>query len=371
MGMTQCPECNAKISESAYACPRCGFAGDNPKLPISLQSSHEAPPIFMCQSDEDLISLEGLFAQAVVFDNRQQLIKTLGDWNWVKTYLPDIATSIYRMASANGQLVADISPYMKQMIADGRYFFNIDSGGRLLPTIRDASGKIVRQVRLKETVGGQAELANLFSNISTHMFMAQLMDFLEFIRSDVQDIHFELQDDRLAKAESAKELFLAAQRMTDPVLRERALLNAVQIAAEAKYALMRNFEHNMRFVSRSSQKSLWQMAIDSTKQQSVPIKATDAFNDLASATLACQVECFSYIALGEKESASICISNFSDFLIDNHLHESETLTLLHENIRTKDTKTLENYKSLVSAMISFQEDLLPEHDSTLTIESGE
>ena len=37
MSLIRCPECNAKVSDKALACPRCGFVAENHLLPISQQ----------------------------------------------------------------------------------------------------------------------------------------------------------------------------------------------------------------------------------------------------------------------------------------------------------------------------------------------
>lgn len=370
MGMIRCPECNAKISDHAHMCPRCGFSGANANLPISHQVEAETLPDFRYETEHGTVP-EKLLAKAVIFNDRQVIAQTFGNWNWVEAHLPGIADAIQQCAHADGQLVADITPYMRRMIAKGQYRFNIDSAGKLLPTIRDSSGRIVKQVRLKRYVLSQAGLTNLCSSMASHMEMVQLMERMEYLCVEIQNIHLELQTDRLAKAESAKELFLSAQCMTDPALREQALLNAVQVASEAKYALMRNCENNMHFVQEASNKSIIQMAIDSARQQSVPTRAKDAFNDLAAATLACQIECFSYLSLGEKKSASSCISRFTDFLAENHLNDPDTLTLLHENINSKNVDILHSYRELISSMISFQSGYLQEGNETPRIEKGD
>lgn len=41
MSLIRCPECNAKVSDKALACPRCGFVAEDHLLPISQQVCSE------------------------------------------------------------------------------------------------------------------------------------------------------------------------------------------------------------------------------------------------------------------------------------------------------------------------------------------
>lgn len=48
MSLIRCPECNAKVSDKALACPRCGFVAEDHLLPISQQVCSEVVPTFSC-----------------------------------------------------------------------------------------------------------------------------------------------------------------------------------------------------------------------------------------------------------------------------------------------------------------------------------
>ncbi len=371
MSLVRCPECNAKISDTARACPRCGFAAENHLLPISQQICAEAVPSIACEIEQGSL-FESVLLNAVTIENHSELSNSIGNMAWLGLHLPGLAEAISNLAQNEGKLVADLNPYLRKMIANGTFTLNVDSANQILPTIRDASGKIVQQVRLKpEMLSGTGALSGLCSSVATHMAMAQLMEEMKDLQIAVQGIHAEIQQDRLSKYEAAREMFLQAQKMVDPDMREKVLLIAVQTASEARHALMRNLSLNLRQVRDASQKSASQMMFDSRRQRDIPTKAADAFNDLTYATAACQVESFAYISLGEKQAAADCLEGFLDYLINNRLDENDTLIMLHENLgRTqKNAELLEQWIDVTDHMLTFKsETLLANTDEIKNIE---
>lgn len=71
-------------------------------------------------------------------------------------------------------------------------------------------------------------------------------------RRIIWEIHIELQNDRIAMAESSRDKLLQARRIQDTKLREIAVLNVVNSATDSKRVLMRNFAHNLQDISEHS-----------------------------------------------------------------------------------------------------------------------
>lgn len=117
------------------------------------------------------------------------------------------------MADKDKVLVAKMDSYVKTLIEKGIYRFSIDKNGEILPTIRDAEG-IVKQVRLEE-MHFTPELANSLSNLQTQAAMAQILDEIEYVGDAIRGIHIELQNDRIALAESTKDKLLLAAKIQD------------------------------------------------------------------------------------------------------------------------------------------------------------
>lgn len=367
MSWIRCPECNAKISDAALCCPRCGFTADKPLLPISKQVSTEAVPPFFCETGSGN-TFETVLLNAVTIENRLELSDTFGNMAWLGLHVPEIAEAICNLARNEGNLVADLSPFLRKMIATGRYSFNIDSASQILPTIRDSSGKIIRQVRLKPAdLNGIGTIADLCGSIGTHLAMAQMMQGMERMNLSIQNIHAEIQQDRLSKFEAARDMFMRAQKMDDPSLREQFLLATVQTATEAKHSLMWNFTQNLQQVKSASQKSISQMVFAPLTQSGISTNARDAFNDLSYATASCQLECFAYVSLGEKEAAADCIDAFADFLLENQLLEDDTLVMLHENLgrSEKSAKMLAQWQDTMYDFYHFGEQNLLTNSESL------
>lgn len=95
-------------------------------------------------------------------------------------------------------------------------------------------------------------LTQALNNLSVHATMAQILDEIEFIGDAIRGIHIELQNDRLAMADSARDKLFQARRIQDSKLRETALLAVIGAATDAKRALMRNFAQNLLYIRQHS-----------------------------------------------------------------------------------------------------------------------
>jgi hypothetical protein len=349
MSLILCPECGAKISSKATMCPHCGYISNDATLPISLQDTYEVVPTFSYdiedwnpdKNDQSLISYE---------DNRT-LVENLGNWQNLQLRVPAIANVIKGMATKDKILVAKMDSYVKTLIEKGVYRFTIDKNGEILPTIRDAEG-IVKQVRLKE-MNLTPELANSLNNLQTHAAMAQILEEIEYVGDAIRGIHIELQNDRIALAESTKDKLLLASKIQDTKLREIAILNAVGSATEAKRILMRNFTENLRYIAENSQKNEMQLLLEGKKGKDIPQKAADAFQALVAITNSVQIECQGYALLGEYESSKESLLRFKSFITDNKLDERDTLILLNENTPLEKINVVNEFMEITDKITTF------------------
>lgn len=327
MSLILCPECGTKISDKARICPHCGFMSDDNLRPISEQDTYEIVPTF-CYDIEEWKPTNGNLSVVAVEDNKS-LVQFFGRWKNVEQTMPAIADVIQQMAKKENILVAKMDKYVKELIDRGVYRFTIDKQGEILPTIRDSEG-IVKQVRLEE-MSLSPELANSMNNLATHAAMAQILDEIEYVGDAIRGIHIELQNDRIALAESARDKMRFAAKIQDTKLREIAILNAIDAATEAKRVLMRNFSENLQFISDNSEKNDVQLFIEGKKGRDIPQKVSDSFQDLVAITNSVQAECEGYAILGEFESSKESLLQFKHFITENHLDDRDTLLLLNEN----------------------------------------
>lgn len=349
MSLILCPECGTKISNKATTCPHCGYVSIDSSLPISVQETYEVVPTFSYDIEEwnpnqDQTSL-------IAYEDNRTLVEYLGNWQNIQLRLPAIAKVIKSMAEKDKILVAKMDSYVKTLIEKGVYRFTIDKQGEILPTIRDSEG-IVKQVRLQE-MNLTPELANSLANLQTHAAMAQILDEIEYVSDAIRGIHIELQNDRIALAESTRDKLLLASKIQDAKLREVALLNVVNSATEAKRVLMRNFTENLRFITENSQKNDVQLLIEGKKGRDIPQRAADAFQALVSITNSVQIECQGYALLGEYEASKESLIQFRQFIIDNKLDDRDTLLLLNENTPLKKMTVVNEFGKIAHNITAF------------------
>ena len=356
MSLIQCPECGAKISDKATMCPHCGFQSSNPSMAISLQDKYEIVPVF----DYDI---EGWNPNrgdlsVISYDDNRQLMQYFGNWEFIQTKLTPIAEVIKEMAESEHVLVADIDPYVKRLIKKGIYRFTIDKKGKILPTIRD-SEHIVKQVRLREMTYAP-NLVQSLNNLSVHAVMAQILDEIEYIGDAIQGIHIELQNDRIALAESAKDKLMQARQIQDSRLRSQAILGVISSATDAKRTLMRSFSQNLLYIEGHSNQSNFEQILDLKGHKNVPPKAQDAMQELVYITNAVQIECEGYASLGEYDACKTCLDEFSGFIKENRLNDRDTLLLLNENTPQKKAELVNNFNDIATRITSFEPDKLIE-----------
>ncbi|MDD3489461.1 MAG: hypothetical protein PHR62_06230 [Paludibacter sp.] len=316
-------------------------------LPISVQDTYEIVPSFSYDIEEWKPSCEQLGVIGV--EDNKSLVQYFGNWQNIQLRMPALAKVIKGMAKKDKVLVAKMDSYVKNLIDKGVYRFTIDKNGEILPTIRD-SENIVKQVRLEEATFSP-ELANSLNNLTTQAAMAQILDELEYVGDAIRGLHIELQNDRLALAESTRDKLLFASKIQDTRLREIAVLNAVDSATEAKRILMRNFAENLKYISDNSGKNDVQLLLEGKKGRDIPQKTSDAFQDLIFITNAVQIECQGYAILGEYESSKESLLQFKSFITENSLDDRDTLLLLNENTPQKKLSVVDEF-ALISERIT-------------------
>lgn len=349
MSRILCPECGTKISDRAVQCPHCGFQSADPTRPISEQDRFEMVPTFEYDIEEWRPS--SYEAHMISYEDNKRLVQYFAKWENIQSELPAIAEVIGEMAGAEHIMVAKIDPYIQELIEKGIYRFTIDQQGEILPTIRDATG-IVKQVRL-ENMTLAPHLTQALNNLSTQAVMARILDEIECVEDVIKEIHVELQNDRYAIAESARDKLRQARQIQDAQLREAMLLEAIQSATDAKRQLMRNFAQNMHRIAEQAGKSNIQMFLELNKQKDISPSAIDAFQDIVYITNSVQTECEGYAMLGEYEPCKECLEEFKVFILENNLNDRDTLLLLNENSAQKKIDLVDEFTDIAARITTF------------------
>ena len=232
MSLILCPECGTKISTKALVCPYCGYSSQNPSLPISEQENYEVLPTLVYEIEQ--WNPEKNDFPIASFEDNRNLVQFFSSFKNIQSVLPDLAEIIKTMATDNSVMIAKIDPFIKKMIENGTFTFAIDKSGEILPTIRDSSG-FVKQVRLEKTYLNP-NITQTISNLNTHIAMAQILEELDFVGNAIQELHIEMQNERIARAESAREKLLQAFAIQNTRLREVAVMTIINAATEEKVA---------------------------------------------------------------------------------------------------------------------------------------
>lgn len=350
MSLIQCPECGNFISSKALTCPYCGYYSKDPNFPISLQERYEVVPLFQYEVSDWIEETSEFIA---IEDNRA-LFSFFGKWENIQRSIPALAETIKSMAKRDHILVAKMDDYVKELIEKGIYRFSFDSNGEILPTIRDASG-FVKQVRLQE-MSFSPQLLSSLNNLSTQVSLNKVIDEIEGLQKAINSLHLEFQNDRIAKAESAKDLLNYALQIQDPNTRRTALLNSINTASEAKRLLMRSFINDLDFLMASRNRNALERMMGNNDE--VAQKAAQAFQSLALITNCVQIESTGFAVMGEYESCKSALSTLKDFIDENDL-DRDTLLFLNECTPQKKIKTVNKFMEISHSIREF-EDYKPE-----------
>ena len=347
-----CPECGARISSKAKACPRCGYTGEDQNLPICEQESYEIVPVLQCEIEE-WNPVEAELGSLGYEDNRT-IVEYLGNWEKLKVAAPSLAQAILDAAKEEHVLVAKMSPYIKKLIREGRLKLQLDKQGEIMAILRSTErNEWVKQLRL-EDMSFAPNVTQSLNHLTNMAMMAQILNEIESVGESVRRVHEELQGDRIALAESAWEKLLQARRMESPALREMATISAIHAATDAKRMLMRGFERSRRFVEQNSGKGELQMLAEFGRKKDLNSMAEDAFQDLVALTNVVRAECEGYAMLEEYENAARSLESFEGFIKQNKLDDRNTLLVLNGALKEKRVTAVEEFSSIAKNIESLR-----------------
>lgn len=346
MSLILCPECGTKISDKATICPHCGFQSADPTRPISEQDHYEIVPVFEYDIEEWEPNRGDL--SVISYEDNKNLMRYFGKWKTIQARMPAIADVIMALAEKDHVMIAKMDGYVKKLIDKGVYRFTIDKKGEILPTIRGEDG-FVKQVRLEDMTIAP-NLTQSLNNLALHAVMAQILDEIEYVGDAIKEIHIELQNDRLAMADSSRDKLKQARMIQDTKLRETALLEAINSATDAKRILMRSFSQSMQYIQENAHRPMIKEVMN---RKDTGSKANEALDALVHITNAVQTECEGYAMLGEYEPCRESLNEFKLFIEDNKLDKRDTLLLLNENASQKKIGIVNEFSDIADRITSF------------------
>lgn len=344
MSLVICPECRSKISDKARTCPVCGYVGPDETLAIGAQTCKEL------ERAEYRINPWKASPESVTLAKRDQeaIVGYLIDEGGLAKAAPAIIENLKQLGATDTQYVAKLTPQLKKMLAEGKLRFQYDKNGELMAILRDGKKQVIRkQLRLEEVVSDKAA-AESINNLTTVSMLNQVLEEVREVQEAIGDLHVELQNDRLALAESAQDKLAQAQAIQDARLREAAILNAIAGATDAKHRLMRSFSLARAAIIENSGKGSLELVFEWRPEadKRLDAKAADAFDDLVQLMGATQVECAGWAMLGEYESARTALGSLRSFILANELDNPDTLLLINESGENSQKEIVDGFKDV-------------------------
>jgi hypothetical protein len=265
--------------------------------------------------------------------------------------------------------VAETTQAIQKLIDSGVYKFITDKNGEILPSIY-SDKKIVAQVRLKD-LAITPDLASSIVDLQTQIALAQIISEIRDVQRSITDLHNELQDDRLALADSALQQLQQVNYISDSRVREQKLLDILGKATDAKCILFRAFSRNKQYFDERKDKNKLEKLIDVDIQLHGSAKSDDIFSTLLAITKSVQVETTAYCLLGEQNSARQSMKQFSDFINENSLDDRDTILFLNsfgDKNHDEIINTFNEIQQKIAALPFDLEETQPLIDTKLIIE---
>lgn len=339
MGLVYCPECGTKASDKASVCPFCGFRSSAKNLPMIASKK----PLKKIQWESSSLASEfdQVFPVSAIQNNNLNII--FGRAENLSRVAPAFFHALMSMLPRTIK-VADINPEIQRLIDEGVYKFLTDKSGEILPTIFGEK-HIVAQARLKDIIV-TPDLGRSILDLQTQVALAQVISEIHDVQRGIANLHSELQDDRLALAESAWHQLQQAAHISDSRVREEKLLSILSSATDAKCILFRAFESEKRFFDERKDKDWFSKLLDKEAQNHGDKHSAEIFNSLLAITKTVQVETTVYCLLGEQNAARLSMKQFSDFISANSLDDRNTLLALNSFSNTDQKSLIENFTEI-------------------------
>lgn len=332
MGLVYCPECGTKASDKASACPFCGFRSSTKNLPMIASNK----PLSSIKWENSSLATEfnEVFPISKIQNNNLNIIFSRAEN--LSRVAPAFFQTIMSMLPKTIK-VAEVDPAIQKLIDEGVYRYLIDTNGEILPSIygRDS---IVSQVRLKD-LDLTPDLGHSIVDLQTQIALAQVINEIHDVQRGIANLHNELQDDRLALADSTWQQLQQVMQISDSRVREEKLLSILSSATDAKCILFRAFASEKRFFDERKDKGWFSKVIDKEAQDHGDEHSAEIFTSLLAITRTVQVETTVYCLLGEQNAARMSLIQFSDFISTNSLDDRETLLTLN-SFSDSDQKSL-------------------------------
>lgn len=367
MSMIACPECGAQISSRARTCMECGYVGDDPARPISEQISHEVVPTFkMAVERWDPMSEHGeVDLVDVAPGDNAGIWNVLGNWKQVVTLIPALAEWVQQQAAQepNRQWVADIPEYYRHLIEKGEIVLKeAKDGSGILPTAYYKDGGFAKQFRLEEVDLSPDTLQSL-QHLQTQAAIASVLGEIKELKESIRSLQVDLQNDRLAIADSAWDKWAQAHMIPRGRARNDYLRLAMATATDAKCTLMRNFAQRSLTLGAGAGTAKLGPAEKARKAKRAIMGdnerlAMEAMQDLVSIANMVRIECEGHVELNQYDAAEQSLVQFTDFIHAQQLDDPDTLLAINSYLANEagGQTVIDQFQELVSSTAAWKQE---------------
>lgn len=342
MAMINCPECGTRISDSASACPYCGFKLTKnaiAKLELNSLSNVKKQALSIC----DFNNVEDIFISRDNANTIENIYKLFSDAKTLSQIAPSLFETI-RSLCPETKLVANITPEIQKLLKSKEFAIVTDKNGDMMAIIKKVVGKktFKKQIRLVE-MNFNPNLMTAIINLQTQIALANIMESLRDMSVILSSIKTDIQDGRIALAESCLQQVKQAELINDSRLRELKLLEITSKSTEARCLLSKTIYRQFSFLRKTFKddndsimkgKMLFvKDAIEAFRHNNIDerkdMASEDIFVSLNAIVKCVKVETEIYSILGEQQASAEVINQFRKLIIDNGLDNKEVLKLIN------------------------------------------
>lgn len=356
MSFIYCPECGTSISDRALVCPSCGFIGRNKKLPISKQNEKYLLPII--QVDFEVWNPNSKLPSLTYIEN-QNVMQYLSSFSTISKMMPTLAVAIKELSKGK-QFLVNIDAFTSKLINSGVLRL-MQSEGQLLPTLVDGkTGKIIKQLKLTEM---SPQVTSTLKDLGTQLLIAQVINELKYVGTEINSIKVGMQNDRLALLDSAKEKLEQALLIRDRSLQRIAILNAINTATDAKNKLMKEYEREYAETQGKGPFSIIKILGNFTLGNKTDKNTMQLLNNLVSITNTVQIEVEGYKLIGEKQALNKSLLEFKSFILRNDLVKDEDinnvtkLECIANKVKENEMHIVEEFTLIVNNIVKINENI--------------
>lgn len=213
---------------------------------------------------------------------------------------------------------AILSDEQKRKIANGAIKIMAKKDGSLLANLVDVkTNKIVSNISL-EKLKVSPDVETEMTNFATQIQMAQISEQIQSVKESIEDVRQGQENDRLATAYSCQQKLLQAMEITNPDLKQMALLRIASDAEDSRNLLMLSQNVNVSFIKEQPD-SIFQKLISNTKKGKVDSKINEIRESLNALNIVSLVEATAYQEMNETDSAMVSLKYYADYLNKTYL----------------------------------------------------